>query len=487
MDFDAMYAACTGRDARFDGRFYMGVRTTGIYCRPSCPAAKPRRANVEFLPTAAACQAAGYRACRRCVPEALPGSPEWSPTSTTTARALRLVDDGVVDAEGVEGLARRLGYSARNLNRILVAETGAPALAHARARRARLAHNLIRSTATPMADVAFAAGFASIRQFNDTIREVYGETPTQLRQGSREAVAATTGTLRASLPYRAPFDFAAWLGFLAPRVLPGIEAVDGATYARSLALPLGPAVAEVTDDPARSRVLATFHLADLRDYGPATAAVRRLLDLDADPVGIQAELARLDWLEPLLGAHPGIRAPGCGSPFEALLRAVTGQQISVVAAHGQMVRICALAAEPLAHPAAGITHAFPTPEAVLGTLDDWFAGPASRRAYLENACTLAASGALEPARGLDEVRADLLATRGIGAWTIGYTMLRAYNDPDADLGGDGALLATARRLGLATDAKSFKSLFATASPWRSYAALHLWAHHATPRTTKETP
>lgn len=464
LEFEAMYAAITGRDTRFDGTFYTAVRTTGVYCRPSCPARKPRRQNVTFYASAAAAQSAGYRACRRCVPEALPGSPLWNVPGSLCARALQLIDSGVVDDEGVQGLARRLGWSSRTITRAMVEQTGATPLAHARARRARLAHALITGTADPLTDVAFAAGFASVRQFNDTIRAVYGVAPTQLRASRSSGVVP--GTLQAALPYRPPLHWAGLLEWFGRRALPGVDHVADGRYRVALALPNGPAVAELADDGSRNQVVAVLDLEDLRDYGPACAVLRRLLDLDADPIGIDAHLAESATLAPLVHAAPGTRIPGTPTSLEALLRALTGQQVSVTAGLAQLHR---LVGPP---PADGSQRPFPTAGEILAGGLDWFRGPRSRRATIASALELAATGALDPAVDVHEV-ADALATvRGIGPWTIAYTLLRGYGLPDVDLSGDRAVVNAVRRL----TGQSAREVLAEAAPWRSYAALHLWNH-----------
>jgi methylphosphotriester-DNA--protein-cysteine methyltransferase len=313
-DFDVAYRAVASRDARFDGHFITAVRTTGVYCRPSCPATTPRRANVEFLPTAGAAQQRGYRACRRCLPDAVPGSPEWNVRADLAARAMRLIADGVVEREGVSGLAARLGYSERHLNRVLGAEMGAGPLALARAHRAHTARLLVETTSLAMADVAFAAGFASVRQFNDTVRAVYGVAPTTLRTEAgrrRGAVAAVAGTVVLRLPYRPPFDAAGLRAFLAARALDGVESSGDDGYARTLRLPHGAATVALAF-PDAPYVVAALRPADPRDLGPAVARVRRLLDLDADPAADRRPARRPTRSWASLGRRhvPGIRLPG---------------------------------------------------------------------------------------------------------------------------------------------------------------------------------
>ncbi|HQA78695.1 MAG TPA: Ada metal-binding domain-containing protein, partial [Propionicimonas sp.] len=342
MDFEQRYRAVATRDSRFDGAFVLGVRTTGIYCRPSCPARTPQPANVEFFSTGAAAQAHGFRACKRCLPDAVPGSPEWNLRSDVAGRAMRLVADGVVEREGVGGLARRLGYTSRHLNRVLLAELGAGPLALARAHRAQTARQLLVGTDLSMADIAFASGFGSIRQFNDTIVEVYDRTPSQVRAARHpnavEAGSAVTPAARISLalPVREPFGAAGVFAWLAARAVPGVEDAGTAHYARTISLPHGPAVFEVRYD---RQLRLTAELSALADLPPLVSRVRRLFDADADPVGIDAALSLQPALADSVRRTPGIRLPGAVAPHETLLRMMIGQQISVAAARTQLRRL----------------------------------------------------------------------------------------------------------------------------------------------------
>lgn len=319
IDEEHAYRVCAARDARFDGCFIHAVRTTGIYCRPSCPAVTPKRRNSQFFLTAAAAQSAGYRACRRCLPDAVPGSPEWNLRADLAARAMRLITDGVVERDGVTGLASRLGYSERHLTRVLTAELGAGPLALARAHRAHAARLLIETTEMSFADIAFAAGFASVRQFNDTIRMVFASTPSDMR-GRGKAPVGTPGRIVLRLPYRAPFDAQGLLGWFQAHALPGVEEVTADSYARTLLLPHGEATVRLTF-PA-DHVLCSLRLADVRDLGAAVSRVRRLLDLDADPVAVDTFLGADPVIGPLVHATPGIRVPGSVDGVETALRLV---------------------------------------------------------------------------------------------------------------------------------------------------------------------
>lgn len=479
LDHDRCLRAVAARDVRFDGQFITAVRTTGIYCRPSCPATTPKPHNVEFLPTAAAAQQRGYRACRRCLPDAVPGSPDWNTRADLAARVMRLVADGVVEREGVEGLATRLGYSARHVTRVVTTQLGAGPLALARAHRAHTARLLVETTPLPMADVAFAAGFASVRQFNDTVRAVYGVPPTALRSAAaRRRGPATTGTLTLRLPYRAPFDADGLLGFLGARALPGVEHLDGRTYRRTLRLPRGPATVALT--PASAQVTATLRLTDPRDLGPAVARLRRLLDLDADPVAVDAALAVDPRLAPRVAAVPGIRLPGSVDDAETALRAMLGQQVSVAAARTTAARLVAGLGERLpAHlrePDPAPDTLFPTAQAVAERGAEVLVGPARRRAAVLGLADALATGTLvlDPGRDPADLRAELVALPGIGPWTAGYLAIRLLGDPDEALTGDLAVRRGAAALGLPADPTGLAAHARRWQPWRSYAALHLW-------------
>lgn len=363
IDDETRYRAVDSRDARFDGVFFTAVTSTGIYCRPSCPAVTPKRANCTFYPTAAAAQGAGFRACRRCRPDSVPGSPEWNHRADLVGRAMRLIGDGVVDREGVAGLATRLGYSARQLQRQLTAELGAGPIALARAQRAQAARLLLQTTELPVTEVAFAAGFASVRQFNDTVREVYDRTPSGLRaegqaRGSRRPQRASPGSLSLRLAYRGPIDTEHLMDFLALRAVPGVEEVVPAgpkgvrSYRRTLRLPNGYAIAEVdglgTGVPAdRGWLDCRLWLTDLRDLTTAVHRLRALFDLDADPQTVAEQLGRDTALGPLVARRPGLRSPGHVDPHELAVRAVLGQQITVAAARTLAGRLAARYGTPL--------------------------------------------------------------------------------------------------------------------------------------------
>jgi AraC family transcriptional regulator of adaptative response / DNA-3-methyladenine glycosylase II len=471
LDAERCYRAVASRDARFDGWFFTAVATTGIYCRPSCPARTPHARNVSFFSTAAAAQGAGYRACRRCRPDATPGSPAWDVRADVVARAMRLIADGEVERSGVPGLATRLGYSERQLHRLLVGELGVGPLALARAQRAHTARLLIETTDLPMSDVAFAAGFSSIRQFNETLREVFASTPTDLR-GTR-AGRGTPGWLSLRLTARAPYDAAEVLLFLGAHAVPGLEDWDGTTFSRVLDLPHGPAVVQLSPpadgEPA---VLARLHLTELRDLGTAVSRCRRMLDLDADPAAVDEVLGADPALAPVVAAAPGRRVPASPDAAELAVRAVLGQQVSVAGARTLTARVVRAAGTPLSEPIGTLTHAFPRPEALADADLEHVGLTGSRRRTVHALAAALTDGsvALDPGTDRQEASRALLAVPGIGPWTAALVGLRGLADPDVWLPGDLALRRSLSALG------SSDSDAATRwRPWRSYAVMHLWA------------
>ncbi|MCW2542243.1 MAG: ada [Frankiales bacterium] len=469
-DDDTCYRALQGKDARFDGWFFTAVRTTGIYCRPSCPAT-PLRRNVTFYPSAAAAQRAGYRACKRCRPDASPGSPEWDVRGDLAGRALRLIADGVVDRDGVPGLARRLGYSERQLNRTLLAEVGAGPIALARAQRAQTARILLETTHLPAADVAFAAGFSSVRQFNDTVSAVFATTPTALRSARRGSATGEPGTIALRLPYRAPMDLGATLEYLSARAIPGVEAFENGRYSRVIDAPHGPALITLpVGVGVAGAVPCQVRLSDQRDLVAVVARVRRLLDLDADPQAVDAALSADPALAPLIGKRPGLRAPGAVDGFEMAVRAVIGQQVSVAGARTVLGRLArdhgrvAFADEPW--------RVFPDAATMAAIDPASLPMPRARgRTVIALAGLLDGDGvSLDPGADRDAARKALIALPGIGAWTADYVRMRALSDPDVLLTGDLGIIKAAAGLGV--DLSCWRPDWA---PWRSYASHHLWA------------
>ncbi|BAN01330.1 DNA-3-methyladenine glycosylase 2 family protein [Ilumatobacter coccineus] len=502
LDHDRCYAAAASRDARFDGWFVTAVRTTGIYCRPSCPAITPKQTNVEFHHTAAAAQQRGFRACKRCRPDATPGSPDWNIRQDVVGRAMRLIADGVVERVGVPGLARQLGYSERHLNRLLTDEVGAGPLAVARAQRAQTARILIETTELTLTDVAFAAGFGSVRQFNDTIREVFAAAPSELRAASatrRDADGAANGaaSVQLRLPTRPPFAAVEVLDFIGGRAIPGSERYDGAddqteqpaVYRRVLDLPGGHGIVDLRtggtpDAPAADHLVAKVVLTDWADLGTAVHRLRRLFDLDADPQAVDEHLRSQADLAPLVELAPGRRAPASVDPYETAVRAIIGQQISVAGARTVAGRIVEAVGAPLAVDDPVLTHAFPTPAALAEAPDDAFSMPTARRDTIRRLAAAVADGSLRLDVGVDpqEARARLLGLKGIGPWTADYVVMRGLGHPDTPLGGDLGVVHALRALGL--DDRS-SSVFDACAPWRSYAVHHLWASLDQPPTTSK--
>lgn len=480
-DFDERYRAISARDTRFDGQFVTAVRSTGIYCRPSCPARTPRPENVTFYPTSAAAHEAGFRACKRCLPEAAPGSPAWDLRSDVAARAMRLIASGVVEREGVSGLAMRLGYSTRHLTRVLSTELGAGPLALARAHRAHTARMLLVGTDMAISDVAFSAGFASIRQCNDTIREVFGLTPGELRARRRSHTTTAPGAIDLALPYRGPLDARGVFDWMAARAVSGVEEATATSFARHLRMPGGPAWFQVGQDAAQ-RLQLRARVTQLGDLAPLVSTVRRVFDLDADPLAIDQALSAHPEIAPLVARTPGIRVPGSADPHEMLIRAMVGQQITVVAARTALTALTDALGERTEQ---GLL--FPTMSAIAAHGAEVLRGPAARIRALVGAAEALADGSLTLTVGDDgaEQRAALLAMPGIGPWTADYVRMRVLGDPDVLLPGDVALRAGAAASGLPGAPGPLVAWAERAAPWRSYLSAHLW--RAAPIRTPRAP
>jgi AraC family transcriptional regulator of adaptative response / DNA-3-methyladenine glycosylase II len=488
--FDERYRVIQSRDRRFDGQFVTAVRSTGIYCRPSCPARTPKPANVTFYATSAAAHEAGYRACKRCLPEAAPGSPQWNLRGDLTARAMRLIADGVVDREGVPGLAARLGYSPRHLTRQLTAELGAGPLALSRAHRAHTARMLLVGTDLPAADVAFSSGFSSVRQFNVTVADVFGMPPLQVR-ATRRRTAATPGAIDLVLPHRGPLDADGLFGWMAAHAVGGVEQASATRFARSIRMPGGPAWFELTLD-REGRVRMRARLTQLSDLGSLITRARRLFDLDADPIAVDEALAAHPELAPLVARIPGVRVPGCVDPHEMLIRAMIGQQISVAAARTVITRLADALGERVPGDEGETAVLFPTMAVLAERGHEVLRGPAARVRAIVEAAEALADGSLTLDAGDDAVdqRAALMALRGVGPWTADYVRMRVLGDPDVLLPGDIAARAGAAAAGIPADAAGLTAWATRAAPWRSYLMSHLW--FAAPvtqawRTTVHTP
>jgi AraC family transcriptional regulator of adaptative response / DNA-3-methyladenine glycosylase II len=487
-DHEACVRAVRSKDARFDGWFYTAVTTTGIYCRPSCPAVTPKPEHMRFHPSAAAAQQAGFRACKRCRPDASPGSPLWNERADLVARAMRLIADGVIDTGGVPALAARLGYSVRQVERQLLAELGAGPLALARAQRAQTARLLIETTALPMGDVAFAAGFASIRAFNDTVKSVFALPPTELRRRARRGpgrpaapgAAGTAGTLPLRLPFRLPLVPDSLFGHLAATAVPGVEEWRDGAYRRTLRLPRGHAVVALRPGPEHIGCLLT--LADLRDLATAISRCRWLLDLDADPVATGAVLAADPVLAPLVAKAPGRRVPRTVDAAEFALRAVLGQQVSTAAARTHAGRLASTYGEPVTDSAGGLTRLFPSPAVLAGAAlteagPGALAMPRARQASFAALAAALADGRLDLSPGSDWARARevMAGLPGLGPWTVESIAMRGLGDPDAFIPGDLGVRLAARALGLPATPAALTRRAAAWRPWRAYAVQYLWA------------
>ncbi len=477
LDRDACYRAVLTRDARFDGRFFTAVKTTGIYCRPICPARPPKLENIFFLPSAAAAHAAGFRPCLRCRPETSPQIGAWHGTSSTVSRGVALIASGVLAADDVDALAGRLGVGERQLRRLFRKHLGASPKAVAQTNRVLLAKQLITDTALKMTDIAEAAGFGSLRRYNDSFRKLYGRAPSSLRRSTTAGPGITV-----TLAYRPPHDFAALLGFLAARAIPGIEHVTADCYARSIALDGQAGTIEIR--PGVGALRATIRFPLISALPVIVERIRRLFDLGADPIIIAAHLAADRQLAPLVAARPGLRVPGAWDGFELAVRGILGQQISVAAATRLAGKLVALFGTRL--PAAAVTdnltHVFPAP-ARLADADIAVAlgMPRARGRAISAVAAAAAADRLlfAPCPDLAQAVSRLKSLEGIGEWTAQYIAMRALREPDAFPTGDiGLLRALATEAGRPTPAE----MLARAEswrPWRAYAALHLWSSGAT--------
>jgi AraC family transcriptional regulator of adaptative response / DNA-3-methyladenine glycosylase II len=480
--FEHCYRAIRSKDPRFDGWFFTAVTSTGIYCRPSCPAMTPKRDHVRFYPSAAACQQAGFRACKRCRPDASPGSPEWNTRGDVVARAMRLIADGVVDREGVPGLAADLGYSVRQLQRLLAAEVGAGPIALARAQRSQTARILIETSSLTMAEIALAAGFTSVRQFNDTVRQVFALTPTELRRRSDGTHQKGEGTLRLRLAFRAPLCPGNLFGHLAATAVPGVEEVRDGTYRRTLGLPHGPGIVELT--PQADHVACRLKLADLRDLAAASARCRWLLDLDADPTAVDELLTADPALKRSVAQAPGRRVPRTVDGAEFAVRVVIGQQISTAAARTHAATLATKYGEPVSDPDGGLTRLFPAPEALAGAE---LGGPARRRRALHGLAQALIEQRLELGHAAEREKSlrVLDSLPGIGMWSRELIAMRALGDPDAFPANDLGVRRGAGALGLPTADRQLLAHAAQWRPWRAYAVQHLWA--ATPHAVNRWP
>ena len=478
LDHDACYRAVKLRDARFDGRFFTAVKTTGIYCRPVCPARTPRSENVTFFPTAAAAQEAGFRPCLRCRPETAPDMGAWRGTSSTVSRALALIELGALDQSSIGALADRLGMGERQLRRLFRQHLGASPIAVAQTRRVLLAKQLIHETRLPMTEVAFAAGFNSIRRFNEAFLALFGRAPGELRRlGGPDIAVASDGEFSLLLRYQSPYDWPAMLEFLRQRAIPGMERVADGCYSRTIQL--NGVQGTVSVRAAEGNALrARIRIPKLSTLPAIIARLRRVFDLAADPLRISAHLATDPILAPLVARRPGLRVPGAWDGFELAIRAVLGQQITVVAAVRLAGRLVASHGEPMTVPDRDLTHVFPTPEALAVADLTTLGMPRTRAATLSAvaAAVIADADLFGANCGLDEAVLRLRSIRGVGEWTAQYIALRQLHEPDAFPAADiGLMRALANDQGRRPAADELLARAEKWRPWRAYAAQHLWA------------
>jgi len=475
-DFEACYRAIASRDPRFDGRFVTGVVTTGVYCRPVCPAPVPRRENVRFHPTAAAAARAGLRPCRRCRPDGAPAGPPAPGGSDEVRRALRLIDAGFLDAHPVSALAEATHLSERQLRRAFVAELGATPRDIARARRAHLARVLLEASDAPVGEVALAAGYRSLRRFNDEVRGTFGAPPRALR--ARGGRRPAPGRLSLRIAYRPPFDAEGMLAFLAARAVDGVEEVADGAYRRVVDGPQGPYVVTLRPDPRRHVVVLEAPAGAHAQVSGLAQRARRLLDLDADPLAVAEALGDDPLLGPRVRARPGLRVPGVWDPVEGAVRAVLGQQVSVAAATRIAGRLAALAGAPLPAPDGALRHAFPDAARIAAADLSGLGLTAARARALRALAERVADGrlVLDPAPDPVRVRDDLLAVPGVGPWTADYVALRALRDPDAFPDGDLGVRRALGAPGVPCSAAEARARALAWRPWRAYATLHLWIH-----------
>ena len=483
-DREICYRALQGRDARFDGLLFVGVTSTGIYCRPICPARTPKFANCRFFASAAAAQEAGFRPCLRCRPETAPELASWRGTSNTVSRALALINDGALDGAGasVESMAERLGLGERQLRRLFKQHLGASPIAVAQTRRVLFAKQLIHDTQMPMTEIALAAGFGSVRRFNETFQELFRRPPGALRRKSPASFAGAGVTLE--LRYRPPYDWASMLSYFRARAIPGVEVVENGSYLRTVEISGSAGSVEVIHLPDRQCLGVTIRFPDVRSFPAIVSRVRRVFDAGADIETINAHLACDPLLAPLVAQRPGLRAPGAWEGFELAVRAVLGQQISVAAARRLAGQLVVLHGTPVpagyvSHP--GLSHVFPAAERLASAKALDLAMPAARQLALKALAQAAAAdpNLFRPFGTIEEAIMRLREIRGVGEWTAQYIALRAIREMDAFPASDAGLLRGVARLdGVRSTSSSLLDRAESWRPWRAYAAQHLWAADA---------
>jgi AraC family transcriptional regulator of adaptative response / DNA-3-methyladenine glycosylase II len=486
LDPVACYRALKSRDARFDGRLFVGITSTGIYCRPICPARSAKFENCRFFASAAAAQEAGFRPCLRCRPETAPDLGSWHGTSNTVSRGLALIADGALDGEGasVDALADRLGVGGRQLRRLFRQHLGASPITVAQTRRVLFAKQLIHDTRLPMAEIAMAAGFGSVRRFNETFQQLFKRPPGALRRKAVLALpegSAGEAGVTVRLSYRPPYDWTAMLAFLRARAIDGVEWIEGGVYCRTVQQDGQTGTVEILHLPDRASLSATIRFPCVRALPGIVARIRRVFDLGADVAAIGAHLAQDPLLAPLIAERPGLRAPGGWDGFELAVRAVLGQQVTVEAARklaGRLVRICGTPVPSADNGRAALLAAFPTAAQVASADLSGIGMPAARKEALRTLAEAALTdpSLFQPQGTVEETVHRLRAIRGIGEWTAHYIALRAVRETDAFPASDiGLLRGAAIRVGSRPTPALLQDRAETWRPWRAYAAQHLWA------------
>jgi AraC family transcriptional regulator of adaptative response / DNA-3-methyladenine glycosylase II len=476
MDLDPQicYRASASRDARFDGRFFMGVTSTGIYCRPICPARMPKRGHCRYFRCAAEAQEAGFRPCLRCRPESSPGTPAWLGTSATVSRALRLINQGELERGGVDALARRLGVGSRHLRRLLQERLGASPVALEQTRRIQFAKKLIDETQLTMRQVALSSGFQSVRRFNAAFRDAYRLAPSELRRDSSKV--ANGGSLRLRLAYRPPLDWPAVLAFLGPRSISGVEEVDDDTYRRTVVFGDRAGVLGVSSAGDDTHLTLEVPVALAPDLSMIVDRVRGIFDLGADPDRINTQLGRDPRLRRSVRRRPGIRVPGGWSRFELAVRAILGQQVTVRGATTLAGRLVERFGRPLSGGEGALSRLFPEPERLASADAGEIGMPRARSAAIRSLARAVVDGSLEldASIGLDDAVARLRELPGLGEWTAQYIAMRALREPDAFPATD---LGVRKALARADELPTTKQVLEHAEawrPWRAYATMHLW-------------
>ena len=473
MDEAQCYRAMLSRDRRFDGRFFTGVRTTGIYCRPICPARAPRRENPTYFPCAAAAEEAGFRPCLRCRPETAPGTAAWAGSSTTVARALRLIDDGALDAGDIDALSHRLGVSSRHLRRLFDEHLGASPISVALTRRLHFARRLLTETTLSMSEVAFGAGFSSLRRFNDAALNAWRVAPTAVRRRDK---GPARGVIELTLGYREPFDWKGLLGFLSLRAIAGIETIEGDVYRRAVRLGGAAGIVEVRPSASGSTLLLSVPIDFARDLGTIVGRTRRLFDLDADPLAIGTALGRDPLLSRLVKGRPGLRVPGAWDPFELAIRAILGQQVSVKGASTLAARLVRALGPAVETADVRLDRVFPSPERVAESDLDGVGLTSSRAATIRRLAAAISAGdiRLESASSLEDGVGAMTSIEGIGNWTAQYIAMRALGEPDAFPAGDLGIRKALARNGEIPSERIVLERAEAWRPWRAYVAMWLW-------------